>query len=111
MLEILNKENIIKAICTGYITIKNDFEGNIYANVYNNNVYFNEEDMIMDPVEYLSTIKVSNIADLLIETLKTAPYIPDGKSDKTLISMNRLLIQDLPMINLLWLNFDPTIKS
>lgn len=111
MLEILNKENIIKAICTGRITIENDFEGEIYANVYNNNVYFNEEDMIMDPVEYLSTIKVSNIADLLIETLKAAPYTHDGKSDKTLISMNMSLIQDLPMINVLWLNFDPAIKS
>ena len=111
MLKILNKENIIKAICTGYITIKNDFEGNIYANIYNYNIYFNEEDVIMSPTEYLSNTKVSNIADLLIETLKAAPYTHDGKSDKTLISMNRLLIQDLPMINLLWSNFDPTIKS
>ena len=111
MLEILNKENLIKAICTGRITIENDFEGEIYANVYNNNVYFNEEDMIMDPVEYLSTIKVSKIADLLIETLAMEPYMCNGKTNKSLVGMNMSLIQDMSIINLLWSNFDPAIKS
>ena len=102
MLELLQKENLIKAICTGRIRITNDNDGSICMNVYSNEVYFEEYDIIMSPEEYLKRTNVSKIADLLIETFNLEPFMSDREPTRTLNTLNERFVKDLPVMNFLW---------
>lgn len=102
MLELLQKENLIKAICTGRIRIVNDDDGSICMKVYSSDVYFEEYDIIMSPEEYLRKTDVSKIADLLIETFNLEPFMSDGEPTRTLATLNTYFVKELPVMNLLW---------